>query len=98
MRALALSTMETHAAETCEPGCAAAQCFRLKAEATRQTRLRGLGSRRAPREIATSEQTMRAPGPLDDADARGGDVRTRLRCGGVLPPEGGSQGIDDQPP
>src|SRR4051794_16580056 len=55
-----------------------------------ETRLRALGPRRAPREIVTSEQTMRAPGPLDDADARGGDVRTVLRCGGVLLPEGGS--------
>src|SRR4051794_16629138 len=84
------STTETHAAAKNR------QCFRLKAEATRQTRLRGLGSRRAPREIATSEQPMRAPGPLD-ADARGGDVRTRLRCGGVLPPEGGSHETDTPP-
>src|SRR3954454_9733214 len=60
MRALALSTMETNAAATCGPCCAAAECFRLKAEATRQTCLRGLGSRRAPREIVTSEQPMRA--------------------------------------
>src|SRR3954464_1809736 len=102
MRALALSTMETNAAATCGPCCAAAECFRLKAEATgsminrqgivdflrgcdgcfrlkaeatRQTRLRGLGSRRAPREIVTSEQTMRAPDPLD-ANACGGDVRS----------------------
>src|SRR4051812_34902823 len=94
MRALARSTMETNAAATCGPCCAAAECFRLKAEATRQTRLRGLGSRRAPREIVTSEHSIVAPGNRP----RRRMLRTMLRCGGVLPPEGGSHGIDDQPP
>src|SRR3954464_15503660 len=68
MRALALSTMETNAAATCGPCCAAAECFRLKAEAT---------------------------GSMINRQV----IVDRLRgCGGVLPPEGGSHGIDDQPP